>query len=371
MLSNQSSPPEQSQLPSLPEQVTASWLTEVLGQKVKSIKLTKTILDASAGKLFITLIYDDDNSGPVKSAENTKASRPTKVCIKGGFNPVFIERYSDILIGLYKREADFFIRVAPNLVYIDLPRSYWAGNNANQGISIMDDLEVLGAEFGEPLNAWPVERVLAGVEQLAGLHAGTWGAKHSDYPWADPEFYDQIMFALCSRWDDLIHGSHRPPLPEIVKDEKRIRAALKKHFALRNPKFRSLVHGDSHIGNTYLINGAPRFLDWQTIQVGSAFHDVAYFVSGSLIIKDRRAHEMRILDHYLSALARFGGPSLSSKDEDVLVEYRKSMLAGYNWILAPYELQTEARVRTMCERHATAIIDHETVELIESLPDSE
>lgn len=235
----------------------------------------------------------------------------------------------------------------------------------------MDDLNALGAEFGEPVNAWPVERVLAGVEQLAGLHAGTWGVKHSDYPWADPEFYDTIMFALCSRWDDLIRAPHRPSLPEIVKDEARIRAALKKHFKSRNPRFRCLVHGDSHIGNTWIYEGAPRFLDWQTVQVGSAFHDVAYFVSGSLTVEDRRANEMRILDHYLSALARFGGPNLSRDDEEVMNEYRKSMLAGYNWILAPYELQTEGRVRIMSERHSTALIDHETVELIESLPDVE
>ncbi|KAI1779449.1 kinase-like domain-containing protein [Hypoxylon cercidicola] len=357
---------EQPDLPSLPEHVTASWLTSVLGRKVKAIEPTRDpILNASAGKLFLTLSYENDDTGDLK--------RPTRVCIKGGFNTVFIERYPDILIGLYKREADFFNRVAPNLVHIDLPRWYWAGNNATQGLVIMDDLAVPGAKFGEPMEPWPVERVLAGVEQLAGLHAGTWGVRHSNHAWADPEFYDRILlFALCSRWDDLIHGAHRPPLPAIVKDETRVRAALAKHFRLRNPRFRCLVHGDAHVGNTWLHQGVePRFLDWQTIQVGSAFHDVAYFVSGGLTVKNRRAHEMRVLGHYLAALRRFGGPELSTNDEDVVVEYRKSMLAGYNWILTPYELQSEARVRTMCERHSTALVDHSTIELIESLPDVE
>ncbi|KAI1411238.1 kinase-like domain-containing protein [Hypoxylon sp. FL1857] len=360
-----SSEPE---LPSLPEHVTASWLASVLGQKVKSIELTKSILNASAGKLFVTITYDDDNGCSMESIEKD-IKRPTKVCIKGGFNPVFIARYPDILIELYKHEADFFKRVAPNLVHIDLPRSYWAGSNATQGLVIMDDLEALGAEFGEPLNAWPVERVMAGVEQLAGLHAGTWGIKPDDYPWANSDFYDKIVFALCTRWDYLMHDPNRPQFAAILKDEKRITAALKKHFASRNPKFRCLVHGDAHLGNTYLLKGAPRFIDWQSIQVGSAFHDVAYFISGSLTVEDRRAHEMRILDHYLDALSRFDGPSFSTKDEDVLVEYRKSMLAGYNWLLAPYELQSEARVRAMCERHSAALVDHKTVELIESLPD--
>ncbi|KAI1074720.1 kinase-like domain-containing protein [Whalleya microplaca] len=347
MSSDQLMSSEQLRLPESLEEVTAPWISSILGQEIKAIELTKAILNASASKLFITLTYDDENAG--SAAQNATSTRPTTICVKGGFNPVFIERYTDILIGLYKREADFFNRVAPSLIHIDLPRSYWAGNNSTQGIVIMDDLEALGATFGEPVNAWPVERVMAGVEQLAGLHAGTWGAQHSEYPFADPQFYDQIMMNLCSRWDALIHAEHRPPLPDIVKDEKRITAALRKHFASRN----------------------PRFLDWQTIQVSSAFHDVAYFISGSLTVEDRRAHEMRILEHYLDALSRFGGPSLSGQDEEVTIEYRKSMLAGYNWILAPYELQNEGLVRTMCERHATALVDHKTVELLESLPQVE
>lgn len=46
-------------------------------------------------------------------------------------------------------------------------------------------------------------------------------------------------------------------------------------------------------------------------------------------------------------------------------------MAGYTWILAPYELQTEGRVRAMCERHSTALVYHKTIELIASLPDVE
>lgn len=47
------------------------------------------------------------------------------------------------------------------------------------------------------------------------------------------------------------------------------------------------------------------------------------------------------------------------------------MLAGLVWLLTPYELQNEERVRAMVERQATALIDHRVIELIESLPDAE
>ncbi|KAI1389005.1 kinase-like domain-containing protein [Hypoxylon trugodes] len=361
MPSNQSSSPEQLKLPASIEEVTPSWLSSVLGQKVKAIELTRSILNASAGKLFFTLTYEEGNGDDSKP-------KPIKICIKGGFNPDVIERYADFITLLYKREADFFNLVAPKLGHMDIPKSYWAGKNDSQGLVIMEDLAAVGAEFGEPVNAWPVDRVMAGVTQLAGLHAAAWG-KHTEYPWADPEYYDGLIWALASRWDDLILGENRPPLPDILKDEKRIKAALKKHYSSRNPRFLTLQHGDPHLGNTYLIQGEPRFLDWQGIQMGSTFHDVAYFISGSLTVEDRKAHEMRILDHYLGALSRFGGPSLSRDDEEVMVEYRKSMMSGFNWLLAPYELQNEARVRAMVERHSSALVDHKAIELLESLPD--
>ncbi|KAH8882421.1 hypothetical protein GQ53DRAFT_831548 [Thozetella sp. PMI_491] len=104
---------------------------------------------------------------------------------------------------------------------------------------------------------------------------------------------------------------------------------MEKYIRLRNPRFQALLHGDTHIGNTYFTPwGAPRFQDWQLIYIGSAFHDVAYFMAGTLTIQDRRANERRILDHYLDSLASFGGPKLESTDEEVWLDYRKSLLSG-------------------------------------------
>ncbi|KAF4419122.1 aminoglycoside phosphotransferase [Fusarium acutatum] len=155
-------------------------------------------------------------------------------------------------------------------------------------------------------HVWSVDQVKAGVEQLAALHASTWGADRS-------------------------------PCPDIIKGSwNRTVNAIKKHFATKN----SLIHGDLHTGNTYLNRtGNPRFLDWQTFHIGSPFHDLSYFIVGALSVEDRRAQEMPIIDHYLRVLTRFGGPSLSTKDEDVTKEYSKAAMAGMGWILTPCALQ--------------------------------
>jgi thiamine kinase-like enzyme len=182
-----------------------------------------------------------------------------------------------------------------------------------------------------------------------------------------------MMIALTEMWDAQILGADRPPCPDIIKNSRdRTVAALKKHFATKNPKFMSLIHGDPHTGNTYLDKaGNPRFLDWQTFHIGSPFHDLAYFVVGTLSVEDRRMHEMAIVNHYLEALARFDGPLLSTKDEEVWREYSKSMMSGMGWILTPYALQPKERVFAMCERYGAAIMDHKAIETVESFPDPE
>ncbi|KAI1465581.1 kinase-like domain-containing protein [Daldinia caldariorum] len=345
----------QLQLPTVPEEVTASWLTEVLKIKVKSAELKK-VLPGTATKLYISIQYEDDKA-VLQSAD---------ICVKGGFNPAFIEQVPWVVM-IFQREVEFFNRVAPSLGHIGLPKVWWAGYNSRQGIVMMDDLSQK-CEFGRPTEAWTVARALSGVEQLAALHASTWGVKPEDYPWLTSD-YDQAILVLMQTFDEVVNGPDRPVVHGYLKDQKRVTEALKKHYALRNPKFRCLLHGDPHTGNTYLENGAPRFLDWQMIHIGSAFHDVAYFIGGALSIEDRRTHEYEILDHYLATLEKLGGPKFSRKEEDVLQEYRKSFLAGIGWIMCPYEMQLKDCVDAMARRYSAALDDHKTLELVESLPD--
>lgn len=42
----------------------------------------------------------------------------------------------------------------------------------------------------------------------------------------------------------------RPQLPKNLRDQGRVEALMKKYFSSRNPKFRSILHGDGHINNT-------------------------------------------------------------------------------------------------------------------------
>lgn len=279
-----------------------------------------------------------------------------------------VAQYPDIMITIYTREVGFFSHVIPKLNHVDTVKCYWSGANREQGIVLLDDLKKQEARFGfgESTETWTVNQFKAAVEQLAGLHAGTWGEKSAKLPaWlTDPEHYEATILSLCTLWQGMVVAESRPHFPADWNEE-RITATMKKHLKSRDPRFTCLLHGDPHAGNTYFIDGAPRFLDWQLIHVGSAFHGLAYFIVEALSVEDRKAHEMAILQHYLDTLAKFRGPTFTL--DEVLVEYRKSLMSGIGWILTPYKLQTTYEACARHERYGSTIADHKTIELVESL----
>lgn len=132
-------------------------------------------------------------------------------------------------------------------------------------------------------------------------------------------------------------------------------------------RFQCIVHGDPHIGNTFITpDGEPGFLDWQGLHIGSAFHDVAYFLTGSLTIQDRRENERSLVEQYFKALHEKGGPRLTI--DDVWEEYRIQSFHGIAWALAPITMQAAENVNTMTLRHCSAIEDHKTMDLLRNTP---
>lgn len=178
------------------------------------------------------------------------------------------------------------------------------------------------------------------------------------------------MRFLCAPWTEI--AATRSTVPPEFKDGDRFNRCHDKYFATRNPKFQTLLHGDTHVGNTYFTaTGSPRWLDWSAYHIGSCFHDVAYFVGVALSTDDRRANDMRVLQHYLDALHSYGGPRFESTDEDVLLEFKRSFIANCIWLICPYELQPEDSVSALCERTVASWRDYRVMELIEAQPDPE
>ncbi|KAI0880254.1 kinase-like domain-containing protein [Annulohypoxylon maeteangense] len=353
-------------LPMTPQEITAEWCTKILNHKVKRITIVKEI-HSTASSILIDLTYEGNhNSDEV----------PTHICIKGGFNKPLIELHPNLL-WTYRREAEFYFYIGP-IVEMNLPKIWYCGTDvvAGQGLVVMDNLAAQDRSFGEPSQPWPVARVRAAVEQLAILHAKTWGAKEENFPWmaADKEMGGNPLQAMVSSlltaeaWDARFKDAPAPPLPEAIADRESFERVFKIMWATENPKLRCVVHGDSHIGNTFITaDGQPGFIDWQGSYAGVNVQDLAYFLIGVLTIEERRKHEVDIIQHYLQALHQNGGPKFEK--DDIWHDYRKHALHGVGWALAAPGMQSDENVFIMVERHVAAVSDHGTIELLESLPE--
>ncbi|KAI1762426.1 aminoglycoside phosphotransferase [Hypoxylon sp. FL1150] len=346
------------ELPALPSDVTAQWLESKLGHKIASVSLSPTrSIFGTAGKLFFTIEYADEAADPT--------SRPTHICMKGVFDPA-MAKSQPWTLDLAQREAQFFEKLAPLIKNMGYPRGWWGGKSDRQGIAIMSDLVYEGCTFPPQVASYPLEKVLDGAAQIAALHARFWGKSQEDHPWITND-YDACAKFIVEPWDTVVREPGRPKLPEYLLDGTRVKKALGKYFAERNPRFRTLVHGDAHLGNIYFTaEGRTCFLDWSAFHFASCFHDLVYFVTTTQTIEARRAHEMEILDHYLATLRRLGGPKLNRNDEELITEYRRSFMNHSVWFTCGYDLHPKERVDAFTKRALAAWVDHKVIETVEA-----
>jgi aminoglycoside phosphotransferase (APT) family kinase protein len=135
----------------------------------------------------------------------------------------------------------------------------------------------------------------------------------------------------------------------------------------------TVLHGDTHLGNTYLLPGtgpeAPGggLLDWQLSVRGHHMHDVNYLITTALSIAERRLHERDLLAFYLDRLAAEGVRDLPPF-EATFREYRRALVWGVyiGWLTTPvvnygWEINVvnHLRLTTAYEDHGTAALVNE------------
>src|SRR3546814_4799515 len=90
----------------------------------------------------------------------------------------------------------------------------------------------------------------------------------------------------------------------------------------------TLLHGDTHLGNIYLLpDGRAGLLDWQLVVRGHHMHDVNYIVTTALSIGDRRNHERDLLAYYLDRL-KAHGVAAAPDFEESWNEYKRCLVWG-------------------------------------------
>lgn len=349
--------------PSTVDAITPAVLTEILAANHPGVDVTDVeVLGTSqwgtghastADRVTLRLRY----------APGRAAGLPARMLVK-----TYLERPHAPRV-MYRTEVRFYQDVRPELA-IETPHVFASVVDEDTGEFgvLMEDLTLRGASFPSALTPIGLETITGLVETLAELHAQFWASPRfrDDLAWlATPRaggMYDTFKtfgFALiqrqleCEFKAELLRRLGRP-FEQLWDDLWRLQAIL-------DMEPTTLLHGDTHIGNTYLLpDGRAGLLDWQLMVKGRWAHDVTYLLVSGLAPDERRAHERDLLAHYLGELRRRG---VDAPDfEAAWLLYRQSVVWGLviGWLITPPQNYGEAITAENVSRQVTAAQDLET-----------
>jgi hypothetical protein len=253
------------------------------------------------------------------------------------------------------------------------PEVYAVGTDRPRlnSIVVMRDVAADGARMNIATTPLGVDEVAVGLQELARLHRRYWNAVPAELGFLSP-WRVQHGWTLLN----LIGGVQGPPrlrrngeievLPGPLRRWDRCLWLARRCAEVFRRGPQTLLHGDTHIGNTYTLPGGEvGFLDWQLVRTGHWSYDVGYFVTSALTPADRRAHERPLLEHYLDHLG------LPLDREQAWTDYRRGLGYGLTAWLPTYasvDYQSDAVCLTLLRRFGTAVTDHDTLSLLEERP---
>ena len=309
-------------IPEVPEALTAEWLSEALGWPISSVR--QEILGQGQGFLgdIIRLHLESDS-------EDAPSTVVAKI-------PKKTNRHMGEMLGVYEREVMFFNDMADQ-VPSRIPEIYFshydpdagsakqkeilaaldrtprflipligflgkkiAGAKNRRYLVIMEDLSQF--EPGDQFAGAGPEACAAVLEQFATTHRTFWeGPGLDDKFWLLPLDIDANMRQGMFRQvrDDFLAEADEELAPYInwLTDNS---AELTRRLTEEAPT--TLIHCDLRLDNICFNGEHCAYLDWQLTRSGPAAYDVAYFMGSALAPEATAEEEDHILARYYRAL---------------------------------------------------------------------
>ncbi|MEO7247501.1 MAG: phosphotransferase [Novosphingobium sp.] len=328
---------------------------------------------SSAGRIIIRPVYAQTGAPwprhlvlKVARAAPEEPDKPLTIAGAGG--------------ALYENEVAAYLRLQP-ATFLEAPVTLGGAYDptSNALLLVMEDLRDRAATFASVTIPTSIERMRAILDQLAILHARYW---------QNPDLNGKLSWMERHTCGRLYEQFNNPAIvPRFIADQVQ-REQFKKEMVERlgttpDGLFRrfqvlqrhqaglpqTVCHGDTHIGNTYILPGEKAgLLDWQLASQGFCIHDVSYAIATAMSVGQRRAAERELLAYYREQLIANGctePPDL----EGLWREYRMGMIWGVyiGWLTTPvvnygWEVSVIAHLRMM-----TAYEDLETSKLVDYL----
>jgi len=290
-------------LPHTVADVTASWLASVMSCNGDTVAIVDLALER----------IGTGQAGSTYRARPTYAKPqpelPATLVVKLPAEEVSLR--AGLALG-YRAEVTFYGRVAP-AVKVPIPHCFYYDINdeGTDFVLVLSDLDP--AVQGDQIGGCSEIQARNVVKALAGLHGPSW----CDPAWLElpnvamPKPGDAAAAQMIAEVAQSAVGIVLDRLGHLLSaaDHDTLRASmdLVAPWLIDQPRY-SLMHGDFRADNVMLnpITDTVTIVDWQTISVGSAGRDLAYFTASSLTTDARRAIEARLVDRYHAALLGHG-----------------------------------------------------------------
>ncbi|MDE2465897.1 MAG: phosphotransferase [Alphaproteobacteria bacterium] len=363
--------------PASPADLSAEYMTAVMGEVFPGVHVNRvSLIDAksygeqmvsTAGRALVELDY---------SPAVASSALPKRLVVKLG------RGVDEIMAPFYSNEVAFYRRIRPELERepeIEAPRCFGGGFAPETGrfSLLLEDLTARGAQFPNVTQTTSVEQVRALLDTQAALHGRFWQSPRfsTDLSWVEThlaggvaDLMNGLAPAYIQHEIDTV-GFKRELVQKLRTTGPELLAgvqAVQRHQA-KLPQ--TLLHGDSHLGNTYLLpEGRGGLLDWQLMVRGYHLHDVNYLITTALSVADRRTNERELLTYYLDRLKAAGATAVPNFEESWR-EYRRALVWGVyiGWLTTPvvnygWEINVMNHLRLV-----TAYEDHETQALVSEL----
>jgi hypothetical protein len=284
----------------------------------------------------------------------------------------------DVMAPFYANEVAFYNCLRPELA-IEAPLSlggHYDSRTRHFGL-LLEDLTAYGAHFPNVLESVSTAQIRSLLDVLAKVHARFWNSDRfsGDLQWVGSALDGDVAF--------LLNDAAAPNIQHEIDNQKfknelvgmigwsgeELRAGMKAMHLHQQSLDQCLVHGDTHLGNTYLLpDGKSGLLDWQLMGRGHPMHDVSYIIATGLSIADRRIHEQELLRYYLDQLGEAGAVNPPGFDES-WTEYRRSQIWNVyvGWLTTPvvnygWEINVMNHIRLVF-----AFTDLETARLVRAV----
>ena len=238
--------------------------------------------------------------------------------------------------GSYVREANAYRLLAARANPCATPRVLLVDGGADNINLVMEDL-TQAARAGDQIGGCSPADAHAVVTELARLHRAFYPMPAAQAPdWA------LRMADVAEYWSGaieralpLIHQYIGAQLSSAdLRTLERAAMAAPAWYTLPVPRA-CFTHGDPRVDNILFREaGGSRavLIDWQLAGWRNPMHDIGYFLSGSVSVADRRAHEHALLGDYA---AMFAGHADYPPDQ-MREDYRVHLLSGLMTTMAAY-----------------------------------